>query len=322
MHIRSLSLIAMTGILLSLSSRLAAQTAPCGINTLKLGGEKEEVRFIPAPLEYVQDSVKRALPSVAADLKTDQPGHIEAKIDVELWDAMKNRAFGSEGMKSNGAIGVLHIDLATASQDGAQGTTVKISFSKHGLGNGSYGGPLADETECLVKLLSPIDPTAHPTGTVSAMPQATIEDVNVKAGTPVKVALRERLYSIDFPKNASTIDVVLQVIEDVKVNGVTVVRKGALARGKITDWKGEKSFSRDATLRFVVQSVTAVDGQEIPLAENSTANKESSKASAAESVAIGGLLGGLLSKGKPVFVRAGTSWELPTSQDMPIKAQL
>ncbi len=225
-------------------------------------------------MDYVSDSVKRALPSVAADLKTDQPGHIEAKIDVELWDAMKNRAFGSEGMKSNGAIGVLHIDLATSSQNGVEGTTLKISFSKHGLGNGSYGGPLADETECLVKLLSPVDPTAHPTGAVSAMPQTTIEDVNVKAGTPVKVALRDRLYSIDFPKNASTIDVVLQVIEDVKVNGVTVVRKGALAKGKITDWKGPKSFSRDATLQFVVQSVTAVDGQEIPLAENSTVDKE------------------------------------------------
>lgn len=321
MHIRSLSFIAMTVILLSLPPRLAAQTAPCGIKTLKLGGEKEEVRFIPASRDYVEDSVKRALPSVAADLKTDQPGHIEAKIDVELWDAMKNRAFGSEGIKSNAAIGVLHIDLATATQDGVPGTTVKISFSKHGLGNGSYGGPLADETECLVKLLSPIDPTAHPTGAVSAVPQTSIEDVNVKAGTPVKVALRDSLYSNDFPKNASTIDVVLQVIEDVKVNGATVVRKGALAKGKITDWKGRKSFSRDATLRFVVQSVTAVDGQEIPLAENSTANKESSKGSVAESIAMGGLLGGFLAKGKPVFVRAGTSWELPTSKDLPIKAR-
>ena len=321
MQIRSLSLIVMTGILLSPHPRLVAQTAPCGIKTLKLGGEKEEVRFIPASLDYVKDSVKRALPSVAADLKTEQPGHIEAKIDVALWDAMKNRAFGSEGIKSNAAIGVLHIDLATASQDGVEGTTLKISFSKHGFGNGSYGGPLADETECLVKLLSPIDPTVHPTGAVSAMSQTTGEDVNVKAGTPVKVALRDRLYSIDFPKNASTVDVVLQVIEDVKVSGVTVVRKGALAKGKITDWKGPKSFSRDATLRFVVQSVTAVDGQEIPLGENSTVNNSSSKASVAESIAIGGLLGGLVTKGKPLFVRAGTSWELPTSKDLSIKAQ-
>jgi len=258
----------MMGLLLSLSPRLGAQTAPCGITALKLGGEKEEVRFIPASPDYVQDSVKRALPSVAADLAKEQPGHVEAKIDINLWDVMKNRTFGSEGIKSNAAIGVLHVDLTPATQDGVQGTTVSISFSKHGLGNGRYGGPLADETACLVKLLSPIDPTAHPTGVASTAPGATTEDIILKEGMPVKVALRDRLYSFGFPKNASTIDVVLQVIEDVQVSGVTVIRKGALAKGKIVGWNGPKNFYREAKLSFTVQSVTAVDGQEIPLAEN------------------------------------------------------
>ena len=262
-----------------------------------MGGEKDEERFIPAPFDHAKASVIRALPAVAARPEKDEGNHLEAKIDVNLWAALKNTAFGSGGEKGNAAIGTLHIDLAGGTKDGVTGTTLKVSFSKHGLGSGRYAAPLLDETACLASLLSPNDPSANPTGSAVPASSSVPADVPLAAGQPVKVALRNYLYTGDFPKKTSTVDVVLQVIDDVQADGVVVVRRGALAKGKITGWNGPKSYGRGGSFKFVVESVTAVDGQDAPLAADAVQEKGATKGDVARTVALGGLLGGFMTKG-------------------------
>jgi hypothetical protein len=310
---------AVPAVLMFFAIQLGAQTAPCGRSVIHMGGEKDEARFIPAPFEHAKASVIRALPAVAARPAKDEGNHLEAKIDVNLWDSLKNTAFGAGGEKGNAAIGTLHIDFAGETKDGVAGTTVKVSFSKHGLGSGRYATPLLDETACLAGLLSPNDPSVNPTGAVRPASSSVPSDVPLAAGKPIKVALRNYLYSGDFPKKASSVDVVLQVIDDVQADGVVVVRRGALAKGKITDLNGPKSYGRGPSFKFVVESVTAVDGQEVPLAADAVQEKGGTKGDVARTIVGAGLLGGLLTKGSAVLIRAGTNWEIPTSKDVVVK---
>jgi len=319
MRARSMLFLAMPAVLMFSAIQLRSQTAPCGRTVIRVGGEKEEERFIPVPFEYAKESVIRALPAVAARPAKEEGNHLEAKIDANLWGALKNTAFGSEGFKGNAAIGTLHIDLVGGTKDGVTGTTLKVSFSKHGLGSGRYAAPLLDETACLASLLSPNDPSANPTGSVRLASSSVPTDVPLTAGKPVKVALLNYLYTGDFPKKTSTVDVVLQVIDDVQADGVVVVRRGALAKGKITDWNGPKSYGRGGSFRFVVESVTAVDGQDVQLAADAVQEKGGTKGDVARTLAFTGLLGGLATRGRDVLIRAGTSWEIPTSKDVVVK---
>ena len=75
-----------------------AQTAPCGRSFLREGGEKEENRFVAAPVADVKASVIKALPAVYGKLKKDDGAEIEATIDADLEEAQQG--FGSKGMKS------------------------------------------------------------------------------------------------------------------------------------------------------------------------------------------------------------------------------
>jgi len=300
---------------------ILAQTAPCGRTVLRTGGDSAEDRFVAAPFEHVKSSVVRALPAVAARLTKDEGSHIEAKIDTDLARAQKETPFGSEGMKIRSS-GTFKIDLAPATQDGVSGTRLAIRFSKGmqgRLGSGKYATPLADETACLVTLLSPVDPSTNPRGTEPASAQSNPRPVNLKANTPVKVALRNYLYTKEVPKDTQTLEVTLEAVEDVRVDGVVVIRRGALAKGRVSSLAKSKSFGRRAAFRFVVESATAVDGQDVALDSEAVERKGTSSAAVAVGIAIAGLSAGLF-KGDEALVRAGTLWDIPTAKDIVIEA--
>ncbi len=295
-----------------------AQTAPCGRDFLREGGEKEENRFIPAPFENVKASVIKALPSVYGKLKKDEGAHIEAAIDGDLEEA-EQKGFGSKGMK-RGSTGTFHIDLTPDKKDGLAGTRLQIRFSKGviaSMGSGKYSTPLADETECLVKLLVQIDPTTNPRGSAPASAPANPRSVNLKADTPVKVALANYFYTKDVPKNTPELNIALEVVEDVSADGVVVIRKGALAKGKLSGMSKSKNFGRDASFSFVIESATAVDGQEVALNNTAVVRKGTSKGSVAAGVVLYGVVMGIV-PGRQSLIRAGTGWELPTAKEITI----
>jgi hypothetical protein len=315
-----LNAVAVSLLAFSSASLLLAQTAPCGRTVLRTGGDKIEDRFVPAPFEKVKSSVIKALPSVDARVKKDDGSHIDATIDADLMQA-EQKGFGSEGMKVRSS-GTFHIDLAPETRDGVVGTRLKIGFSKGfagSMGSGKYATPLADETACLVTLLSAIDPKANPRGLVPASGQSNPQPIILKADTPVKVALLNYFYTKEVPKNTPEVNLILEVVEDVTADGVVVIRKGALAKGRVTDLSKSKNWGRQASFSFVIESATAVDGQEIAL-NNATVTRKGTSGGAVAAGLVGtGLMGGFI-KGQESLVRAGTTWELPTAKDITISA--
>jgi len=306
---------------------LLAQTAPCGKSVIRPGGESTVDRFLPAPLEFVKQSTLWALPTFVAFPSQYEGNHIEARVVIGygLRSAQKNPEFGSEGFKS-GAGGTIHIDLSPATQNGVDGTRLDISFSKGRQGwahSGRYAAPLADEVACLTTLLSPVDPLLNPRGTERPLGPPGEHRLTLKAHTPIKIALRGYLLTSELNlEDPNAGNVTFQAVEDVRVDGALVIRKGALARGKITGLSKSGHFGKGASFRLTVESVTAVDGQEIPLDVRAV---EAHASSAGSDVAVdmlgAGLLGAYMTQGHDVFVRAGTTWEVPTARDATIGAE-
>jgi hypothetical protein len=299
-----------------------AQTAPCGRSVLRTGGDKKEDRFVAAPFEQVKSSLIKALPAVAARLKKDDGSHIVATIDNGDLMQAHQEGFGSEGMKVR-SNGTLHIDLAPETKDGVVGTRLQIQFSKGfggAAGSGKYATPLADETVCLVNLLSPTDPTANPRGPAPVSAQSNPHSVILKANTPVKVALFKYFYTKEIPKNTPEVNVTLEVVEDVTADGVVVIRKGALAKGKVSDLSKAKGYGRQASFSFVVECATAVDGQEVALNNATVVRKGTSGGAVAAGLVGTGVVLGAFLKGEESLARAGTTWELPTAKDITIMA--
>ena len=204
-------------------------------------------------------------------------------------------------------------DIREASQAGTQGSQLSITFKTGFLGHaGSNAGPLAAETECLVKLLGTNDPSKNPRGDSSeksSPPQA----IQLPEGTPVKVLLFAPMYSKEYKKDKVGRSIQFEVAEDVVVEGTPVFRRGALAVGHLTDFKNAGVDGRHATLEFTFDTATAVDGQQIPVTGEIQQIKGGQTADKLESIAKTQPVVGLLIKGADVFIRAGTEYDLEVS---------
>lgn len=301
--------------LVLLTASAFAQTAPCGRSSLQTGGEKKENRFVSAPLEQVKSAIIKALPSVDARLKKEEGNHLKAAVDMEI----QYKQLGSEKFR-RGSSGTFQIDLTPDTENGVAGTRLSIDFSKGFAGaaqSGKYPTPLADETVCLVSLFGAADPFANPRGPIHSAESASTRVIHLKAGTPVKTALFNYFMTKDVAKDTSELEVPLVVLEDVRVDNVVVIRKGALAKGKFIGLSRAKVFGREAAFNFVVESATAIDGQEIMLSSPIDVEKHTTKGQVALGLIGTGLMGGFI-KGDEVFVRAGTEWDLVTAQDIAI----
>ena len=177
---------------------------------------------------------------------------------------------------------------------------------------GSNAEPLAAETECLVKVLGTNDLSNNPRGDPlekSSPPRA----IQLPAGTPVKVLLFSPMYSKEYKKDKIVRPIQFELAEDVVVDGATVIRRGALAVGHLTDFKDAGGYGRHATLEFTFDTATAVDGQQIPVTGEIQQIKGGRTSDQLESIAKRqGALGWLI-KGADIFIRAGTEYDLEVS---------
>tara|TARA_Y100000590_G_C15673428_1_gene997107 strand:- start:27 stop:527 length:501 start_codon:yes stop_codon:yes gene_type:complete len=91
----------------------------------------------------------------------------------------------------------------------------------------------------------------------------------VPAGTMVQVRLNESLTS----KKAKTgAFVMLTVMSDVKIDGVTVIKAGAQAEGNVSTAKKAAAFGQPGELGIQVTSVKGVDGTSIPVQAQSASD--------------------------------------------------
>jgi hypothetical protein len=298
--------------------RLRAQTPPCGVDIIQTAGPNTDERFVAAPPEQVKVALLKALPALGAKFHKDEGLHIEAEPDMGLRQAIqqKNKDSGVRGKYAGlGALGKFTIDLQETTQDGVKGSLLHIEFHKNGfvgrLGGEGYAQPLAEETSCLTKLLSTNDPASNPRG-LEMKDAGTPHPVMLPDNTPLKILLRDPLYSKKLDKDSLGQTVNFEVAEDVVVDGSILVRRGALATGHFTDVQKTKKAGRHAEIEFAFDSVTTVDGQKIPVSapsEQVRGGRHSNTMSNAEQV---GAIG-FLAKGSDVFIRAGTTYDVQVS---------
>jgi hypothetical protein len=177
---------------------------------------------------------------------------------------------------------------------------------------GSNAEPLAAETECLVKLFGSNDPSKNPRG---APPEQSSPSraITLPAGTPVKVLLFAPVYSKEYKKDNIGRPIQFEVAEDVVVDGTTVIRRGALVVGHLTDFKSAGAYGRHATLEFTFDTATTVDGQQIPVTGEIQQFKGGRTSDQFQSIARTQPVLGLLMKGTDILVRAGTGYDLEVS---------
>jgi hypothetical protein len=309
--------------------RLHAQTPPCGILIVHSEGQKTDERFVPAPPEQVKFALLKALPAVAAEVKKNQGLHIEADIasagQLRHSIMQANHDAGIHDSSDGLPFGKFAVDIESANQGGVIGSQLHIKFDKPALlgaatNHGNLAQPLAEETACLAKLLSTNDPTANPRG-LALDNTGVSRPVGLPGGTPVKVLLRDYLSSTSL-KNGSTGQVIqFEVAEDLVVDGATLVRRGALATGHFTGVAKAKGYGRNAEVAFVFDSVTAVDGQSIPITDEGE-NVKGGRTNSTLAVALLLPTLGWLSTGANVFIPAGTIYEVDTSGQHTIQAGL
>lgn len=296
-----------------------AGNAPCGIEVIRAGSQHVDGRFIPFPPEHVKFALLKAFPDVGWKVTKDEGFHLRGEKDMGLSQVLgqKNSDEGVEGRNGGGgALGKWTVDIREATQDGVHGSQLHIEFHSNkfkgrAAGTATLAEPLGDETACLAKLLSANDPVANPRG-LEAANNGTLQTVTIPDGTPVTVLLRDPIYSKRLPKDSVGATVNFEVANDVAVNGVVLIRRGALASGHFTDVEKTKSRFRHAQISFAFDAVTAVDGQKVPVAAESESVKGGRHAETAEALQFA-VLGALAMHGTDALISAGTSYDISIS---------
>jgi hypothetical protein len=150
----------------------------------------------------------------------------------------------------------------------------------------------------------------------TAVAAAARAGVTVPEGTEFSAVTTEKLSS----KTASEGDrIALRVDEDVRVDGVVVIPKGALVRGSVSDAKAAGRMGRGGKLNIRIESTTLADGQRINV--RSTKAKSGDDATGT-TVALTVLFGpiGLLKKGSDAEIKEGTRITLFTDESKSVGA--
>src|ERR1017187_9808095 len=183
-----------------------AQTPPCGIAVVQSEGPKVDERFIPAPPGQVKTAVLKALPALGMKVHKDNGFQIEAKTDSGLLQSAeeKNKDAGVHGAMHGIALGSMKIDIQEVTQEGVTGSRLRVEFDKPAIlgrayNHGNDAVPLAEETACLVNILSTNDPVANPRG-LPLPNSGPARAVSLPEATPLKIQLRDLLDSKNIHK--------------------------------------------------------------------------------------------------------------------------
>jgi hypothetical protein len=167
-------------------------------------------------------------------------------------------------------------------------------------------------------------PTFSNQNTTSAVPQSTAS-TNLEAacqqpcledGTPVRLRISQTVSSADAHVNDR---VQFEVLDEVKVGGVTVIPQGGIALGTVTEAQHKRRMGRGGKLEIVMDSVRLADGEKAPL----RATKEAKGGSHTGAMTAGIVATGLIffpaapfflfMHGKDITIPKGT--EVPTFVD-------
>jgi hypothetical protein len=144
-----------------------------------------------------------------------------------------------------------------------------------------------------------------------------IQASKIPDGTPVDIEAPYTINSMEFKANDK---ISFRVVNPVKVNGVTIIEQGATATARIDKAKRGGHWGKAGLFVFTMQSVTAIDGSQIPLRAVQVRLRGDSKgAKVAASMVITGALMPLIApvallhgfkRGKDAFIPAGKRYSV------------
>ncbi len=165
-------------------------------------------------------------------------------------------------------------------------------------------------------------PNSNSTEATAVRPAA----VRIPDGTPIEVEAPYMYRSMDFKPNDK---ISFRVVNPVKIDGVTLVEQGANATGRIERAKRGGHWGKAGLLVWTMQSVTAVDGSQVPVRPTSVRLRGDSKgAKVATQMIITGALMPLIApvallhgfkRGKDAFIPQGKRYSLVVNGDAAVR---
>ena len=152
---------------------------------------------------------------------------------------------------------------------------------------------------------------------IAAQP-APYKTVVIPDGTEISAVTTETISS----KTAHEDDAItFKVDEDVVIDGMTVIAKGAIIKGVVTNSKKSGYFGRGGQLNVRVESTTTVDGQKLKV--RAAKGKEGNDKTGT-TVALVVLFGpiGFLKKGKNAEIKEGTKIKVFTDEEKKVTVEV
>ena len=152
-------------------------------------------------------------------------------------------------------------------------------------------------------------PTLAPAAALAFAPRQS--EIVIPDGTELTVITTEEISS----KTAVEGDpLTFKVDEDVKVNGKTVIARGALVKGEISNAKKSGRMGKGGALSIRILSTTTVDNQKIKLRASKGKEGDDKTGTTVALVVLFGPLG-FLKKGKDAKIKEGTRIKAYTDEE-------
>jgi hypothetical protein len=118
----------------------------------------------------------------------------------------------------------------------------------------------AKASDALIMMM--VAPPAPAAAAAAAAPQPAAVEMKIPDGTPLELELQSNVTS----KEAQEGDIInFTVVNDILVNGVTVIERGAPAKARVAVAKKSGHWGKSGKLGWAMQDVLAADGTRIPL---------------------------------------------------------
>ena len=139
------------------------------------------------------------------------------------------------------------------------------------------------------------------------------ETVTVTAGTTVSVELVQNVHS---SFNTQGEIIYLRVVDELSVDGNTVIPQGALVETEVGDAEGTGMIGKSGSITFRPLRIAAAGGQWVPLDPTNFGD-------AGEGAGVGMILViGMFAKGKPGFVARGTNYRVTIRRDTEVETDI
>ena len=154
--------------------------------------------------------------------------------------------------------------------------------------------------------------------------QTKTSGIKILDGTPLEIEAPYTFSSMDFKPNDK---ISFRVVDPVKIDGVTVIEQGATVTGRVEQAKRGGHWGKAGLFVWTMQTVTAVDGSQVPLRATSVRLRGDSKgAKVATAMIITGALMPLIApvallhgfkRGENAYIPAGKRYTLFVEANSP-----